>query len=383
MDLEIKKALETGLTEISNQLKKSIDTYDTELQKHGKATTELTGQIEDLAIRFKEIRDEFIDLAQKQTPGVKGVDKIETAGSEFVMSEAFKALQNTRQGSARVELKNTIVADTTTTQTFNRPGVVGGDFQPMTVRQLIPTIPVSSNSVSTLREASWTNNAAPVAQAALKPESDLVLEPYNVPVETIAHWVKVSKQLIQDAPAVRAYIDVRLRDGLAQAVERQLIIGDGVAPNLSGLTDAGNFTAYTATAGDNLVDAINRAKYARWGVGVIVDTVIVNPADWASVVLMREGNGTGQYLFGAPGTNAGTNPFGLNLVLSPHVPVGNFIVADLRGSTTIYQNEGAVVEMGFVNDDFTRNLVTIRAEERLGLAVEKPAGVLYGAFTTV
>lgn len=86
-------------------------------------------------------------------------------------------------------------------------------------------------------------------------------------------------------------------------------------------------------------------------------------------------------MYGAPGTNAGAQPFGVNVVMSPFMPAGQFLIGSLRGSAIIYQRQGAVVEMGYVNDDFTKNLVTIRAEERLGLGVDRPMGIMYGAIT--
>jgi HK97 family phage major capsid protein len=235
--------------------------------------------------------------------------------------------------------------------------------------------------VNALREATWNNSAAGVTQAAAKPESDITFEQYNVPVQTIAHWIKVSNQLLADAPAIAAYINTRLRDGLAQKVDSQLLNGTGTAPQLSGLTDSGNFTAYTATAGDNLVDAINRAKYQLWAIGRMPDTVIVNPADWSTMELTREGSGTGMYLYGLPGQLAGANPFGVRVVMSNNMGVGKFLIGSLNTSTVVYNRQGAVVEMGYINDDFTKNLVTIRAEERLGLGVERPSGILYGDFT--
>ena len=67
--------------------------------------------------------------------------------------------------------------------------------------------------------------------------------------------------------------------------------------------------------------------------------------------------------------------------MSPFMPAGQFLIGALRTSAIIYNRQGAVVEMGFVNDDFTKNLVTIRAEERLGLGVDRPAGIMYGAIT--
>lgn len=380
MSDELKSILENGLKGVQDQLQTKMAEYHSELEKHGKVATELTGKIDGLSGQYKELSDSLAELAQKQaaphTPGAP-----QSAGTEFVKSEQFKALAARTVDKVRFEVKNTVVADSTTTFPDQRPGIIPGSFAPLTIRQLIPTINVTSNAVNSLRESAWTNDAAEVAQGAAKPESDITFAPYNVVIETVAHWIKVSNQLLADAPAVAAYIDTRLRDGLAQRIDKQLLSGNGTSPNLSGLTDAGNFTAFTATSGANLVESINKAKYNRWAVGEVVDTVIVNPADWAAMEVLREGAGTGAYLYGAPGTVAGMNPFGLNVVLSANMTAGQFLIGNLRGASTIYQRQGAVVEMGFVNDDFTKNLVTIRAEERLGLAVDRPAAIMYGPIT--
>lgn len=377
MDIDQIKA---ALGEQSKALEAKMGEYHTELQKHGKVTTELTGQVDKLAGEYKSLSDALTDLAQKTAAPAQPTGPV-SAGNEFVKSEHFAQLAGGQRDKVRLEVKNTVVADSTTVMPEQRQGIIPGSFAPLTIRQLIPTIGVASNAVNSLRESSWTNDAAEVAQGSAKPESDIVFTPYNVVIETVAHWIKVSNQLLADAPAVAAYIDTRLRDGLAQRIDRQLLLGNGTSPNLSGLTDAGNFTAFTPSAGANLVESINKAKYNRWAVGEVVDTVIVNPADWAAMEVLREGAGTGSYLYGAPGTAAGLNPFGLQVVLSANMTAGSFLIGSLRGAATIYQRQGAVVEMGYINDDFTKNLVTIRAEERLGLAVDRPAAIMFGAIT--
>ena len=375
------------ITEVKGEIDKIAKAIDAKTAEHtaqveqfGKATTELTGQIDKLTEQYKGLKEQMIDLAQKQTPAA-GDGKSESAGMEFVSSEAYKSLASGQREKVRLEVKNTVLADGTTTFPMQRPGIIPGSFAPLTLRQLIPTIQVNVNSVKSLRELAWTNSAAEVAQGAAKPESALTFEEYDVPIQTIAHWIKVSNQLLADAPAVTAYIDTRLRDGLAQRVDRQLLLGDGTSPNLSGLTDAGNFTAFTAASGANLVESINKAKYDRWAVGETVDTAVVNPADWAAMELAREGAGTGAYLYGAPGVSGNMSAFGVQIVISANMPAGQFLVGSLRNAATIYQRQGAVVEMGFVNDDFTKNLVTIRAEERLGLAVDRPVAIMYGPIT--
>ena len=383
MSEDIKSIVEAGLAKVKavqDELKTAIDQHTTDIQVHGKSTTELTGKIDALSGQYKSLNDSLAELAQKHSALPASVTGV-SAGKEFISSEQFKALAARTVEKVRMEVKNTVVADGPTTFPDQRPGVIAGSFVPLTLRALIPTIQVTGNAVNSLRESSWTNNAAEVAQAAQKPESSIIFTPYNVVIETVAHFIKVSNQLLADAPAVAAYIDTRLRDGLAQRIDRQLLLGDGTSPNLSGLTDAGNFTAFTATAGANLIESINKAKYNRWAVGEVVDTVVVNPADWAAMEILREGTGTGAYLYGAPGAVGNMSPFGVQVVISANMPAGKFLIGSLRGAATIYQRQGAVVEMGFVNDDFTKNLVTIRAEERLGLAVDRPAAIMYGNIT--
>lgn len=371
---EIKSVLDKYGSTIETALAK----YDAQLSDMGKVDESIKNEVQALTEKFNA---EITEIAQKLDTAKKSSEASLTAGQEFVKSEQFKQLVAGQVQRARIDVKNTVVTGPTTTFPDQRPGVIPGNFLPLTVRQLIPTISVSSNMVNSLRELSFTNDAAETAEAAAKPESDITFEQYNVPISTVAHWIKVSNQLLADAPAVVAYIDTRLRDGLAQRIEQQLIIGNGTPPNISGLTDAGNFTAFTATVGANLVESINKAKYALWATGNAPDTVILNPADWAAMEVMREGTGTGAYLYGAPGTAAAMSVFGVQVVLSNHMPAGNFLIGALRSSATIYQRSGAVVEMGYVNDDFTKNLVTIRAEERLGLAVDRPAGIMYGPIT--
>lgn len=379
----ILKAIEDSVKatqeKLSAQLEAAMAKHAEEIQLHGKASEEAKAELKELSTRFEKT---VTELSQKMDGYKSGVLATPvSAGEEFVKSEMFKQLVEGNREKVRIEVKNTVTSGGTTVFPMQRPGVIAGDFAPVTIRQALRSIPVSTNMVNSLRELSWTNSAAEVSQGAAKPESDVTFEQYNVPITTVAHWLKVSNQLLQDAPAITAYINTRLRDGLEQRIDGQLLNGNGTSPNLSGLTDSGNFTAYTASSSDLLVDAINRAKYSMWARGRMPDTVIVNPADWGAMERTREGSGSGAYLYGMPGQMAGMNPFGLNVILSNNMTQGNFLVAALASSAVLYERVGAVIEAGFVNDDFQRNLLTLRAEERLGLGVDAPSGITYGAFT--
>jgi len=378
---ELIKALDDGLKSVedklSMKLESAIQKYEGQVSVYGKAQDEIKAEVKSLA---QDFQTGITEIAQKMENG-KPIEVAGSAGEEFVKSEQFKALLNGQVQRARLDVKATVTSDSTTVFPNQRPGVIRGNFLPLTIRELFTQIPVTSNLVNSLREASFTNAAAEVAQAAAKPESSATFEQYNVPITTVAHWIKVSNQLLADAPAIVAYIDSRARDGLAQRIDAQLLNGNGTTPNLSGLTDTGNFVAYTATASDLLVDAINRAKWALWATGNTPDTVIVNPADWGAMERTREGTNSGMYLYGAPGSDGMMNPFGMRIVISNNMTAGKFLVGAIANSTALYVRSGATVEMGYVNDDFTKNLVTIRVEERLGLGVERPSALLYGDFT--
>jgi HK97 family phage major capsid protein len=374
MELEIKSALDAHGKAIDTAMAK----YDAQVADLGKADELVKGELRALSEKFEST---ITEISQKMDSARKDAAPELSAGAEFVKSEQFKQLVAGQTQRARFEVKNTVTSGSTTVFPQQNPAVIRGNFLPLTIRELFRSIPVTSNMVNSLRESAFTNRAAEVSQGAAKAESDATFEQYNVPITTVAHFIKVSNQLLADSPAIIAYIDTRARDGLAQRIDAQLLNGNGTSPNLSGLTDSGNFTAYTATSGDLLVDAINRAKYALWATGNMPDVVIVNPADWGAMERTREGAGTGQYLYGTPGSMAGENPFGLRIVLSNNMAAGKFLVGAIDASSVLYTRQGATVELGYVNADFTNNLVTIRVEERLGLGVERPSAILYGDFT--
>lgn len=384
MSDELKTVIADGLRsvqeKIGGELQAAMTKFDGQLKEQGEVQTETRDAVQKLSVQYKEVDDRLRDIEQK---GVKmsGPAIGKTAGLLFTESPEFKSLSSGQREKVRVEVKATVVSDSTTVFPYQNPGIIGGAFVPLTVRDILTSVPISSNMANSLREASWTNSAAEVSQGAAKNESDISFEQYNVAITTVAHWIKVSNQLLADAPAIARYIDTRLRDGLAQRVDRQLLLGNGTSPNLSGFTDSGNYTAYTPTSDDLLVDAINRAKYTLWAAGYQPTAVVVNPADWGAMERARESAGGGMYLYGLPGMNAGTNPFGLRVVLSTHLTAGKILIGDFSNSATLWTREGVTVEMGYINDDFTKNLVTIRAEERLGLGVERAAAFRYGDFT--
>lgn len=279
----------------------------------------------------------------------------------------------TGQGGSPVENVDTLVP------TDRRPGIVPGAFRSLRIRDLLTTVPTTSNAWQFVRELLFTNNAAETAEGAAKPETVLTFEDATVNIRTIAHFIKASNQILADAPALRAYIDGRMRYGVELREETQIIAGNGTGQNISGMTASGNFTAFTPTTGETAIDSMNRAKYQILGADYPPTGFLLNPSDWSAIERLKDTQGA--YLVGDPFGQIVPMMWGLPVVASNSMVATNFMCADFATSYDYVERQNTVIDLGYVDDDFTKNLVTIRGEKRGALATVRPASTRYGALT--
>ena len=387
------KMVETALEGLQAKLDTALSQHNAEIEKHGKASTELTGKVDDLAQKHAEIHAKLQDMAQKQADGLKpGVAKAESLGSVVVKSDAYEALKRGDTSKAQVEVKNTIIGSGGSpldpvdiiVSPDRQPGIVPGAFRSLSVLDFVSVATTSSNQVYYTQEESFVNRAAEQVEGASKAETDLTFKLIEEPVRTIAHWLKLSRQVLDDAPALEAYVNLRLVHGVQRRLQFQILRGNGTSPNLAGLSASGRHTAFVPTSGDTALDSINRAKYAVIGADFQPNVVFINPADWGSIERAKIEGAAYALGDGAAVTyvNNGLNPlvWGLNVVPSNDVESGKFYVAD-SSAFQLWTRQGVNVEMGFINDDFTKNLMTIRAELRGAMAVYQPTAVRYGDLT--
>ena len=391
MSEQLIKAVEDGLKAVETKLGVQLASYEGQLKETGDVARKTAEDVKSLAERHQELAGALTELAQKgvkleQKPAVKSI------GQEFIESAAFKAFKDGGSTKARIELKNTILGEAGSPQdpvdtivpADRMAGIVGGAFRALNLLDFVPQGMTSSNSVEYTRELSWTNDAAETAEGGAKPESDLTFELVNAPVRTIAHWIKVSKQVLDDAPALASYVDRRLRHGVQVRLQNQIVAGNGTSPNLSGILDSGNYTAVTAATGDNALDFANRLKYAVIGADYAPSFFLVNPTDWGAMERLKKGTSDDSYI-GAEGAigylQNGLVPllWGLPVVMSNSITSGQMICA-ASDAMMLWNRQGVAVEM-FEQDDTNvqKNLVTIRAEMRAAFSIFRAAAVRAGS----
>lgn len=377
----------TKQAEADAAVKASIDAADGEAKQAAEAAMKAVAEVEKVAANLIEIEQRIAESALNNNDV-----PFQSVGQIVIASEAYKALNLSAGQTPGSDFRLRVEANTLTGQTGSppentdtlvptdrRPGIVPGAFRTLRVRDLIPTVPTTSNAWQFVRELLFTNNAAETAEGAAKPESVLTFEDATVNIRTIATFIKASNQILADAPALRAYIDNRLRYGVELREETQIVAGDGTGQNISGMTASGNFTAFTPTSGDTAIDSLNRAKYAILGADYMATGILLNPSNWGTIERLKATDGA--YLVGDPFGQITPIMWGLPVVASNSMTANKLFVADFMTSYEYVERQTTVIDIGFVNDDFTKNLVTIRAEKRGALATIRPASTRYGDLT--
>jgi HK97 family phage major capsid protein len=338
--------------------------------------------------------DRLVALEQKLVKNIMdGKEAPKSFGHLVVEDQSFKAFQSGQAGKCRIVLKNgfnvqanTIVgqsgspaANNDTLSPAERRGIVGGAFQQLRAKDLIPQGNTNANAVEFTRELAFTSNAAGVAEGASKPQSSLTFELYSAPVVTIASWLKVSTQVRDDAPALIAYIENRLRYGIELAEDIQIIRGTGTQ-DLIGMITSPNLTAFTPTSGDTAIDSASRAFRALDAAGYPATGIIMNPATWGKIERLK--STTSEYLVGSPFGQIVPTLWGKPVVLSSSMTADKLLTAAFNMAFLYLTRQETVVEM-FEQDDTNvqKNLITIRAEKRAALGGLRPASVRYGNLT--
>lgn len=371
---------------IAEDVKGRIDTNENVTQ----AAKELADQA---IIGMNEAKARLDELEQKLDLEQNGnAPKIKSLGQSFVegSEDEIKALASGR-GRFRKDIKAIISALTTDADGSagdllvpQRGPLVTPVTRRMTIRDLLMPGRTGSNSIQYPKETGFTNNAATVSETSgpAKPQSEIKFDLETVSVTTVAHWVLATRQILEDAPMLQSYIDGRLRYGLAYAEEQQLLNGDGLGTNLSGIvTQATAFASPVAvnTALNTKVDVIRVAMLQAALAELPASGVVLNPVDWAEIELTKTQDGA--YLFANPQGSVDPRLWGLPVVATPAMTATDFLIGAFNMGAQIFDRADASVEVSTEDsDNFRKNLVTVLAEERLALAVYRPEAFITGDF---
>ncbi len=268
--------------------------------------------------------------------------------------------------------------------------IIKTEDRPLRVRGLLTVGSTGSDTIEYLEET-FDNQAAGVPEVfvspATKPKSDIRYEEKTAVVKQIAHYIRVSNKMMEDAPQLQLAIDSRLSYGLDKEEEDQLLWGTGASNDLTGILNTSGIqdyaTAIHAIRGlgtDTLLDKIRRSRTNVEMEFLEASGVVLHPLDYEEIELLKGSDE--RYIWVTVPDGGGARVWRLPVVETVAVasPAGtgerHCLVGAFKMGAAIFDRTGTNIEIGYANDDFITNYKRVRAEKRLALIVWRPAAFI-------
>lgn len=384
------KAIEKNIVKKFDDIQAATAQANAELKELGEVKIETKAKLEALAGQYDELYNRVQAVEQKGAITTQQ-DSAYNLGEEFIKSDAFQAMQSGVAGRARMEVKTAIINATGQNQPLvnsdrDMSGIYTTPNRNLRIRDLIRSRPTSSNLIEFTRENAFTNNAGPTVSGSpqafenvTKPESANTFTLVNVPVVTLAHFIPASVQVLEDSPMLASHINGRLMYGLKLKEETQILLGTGSNGQLNGLyTQATAYTVASPTRTneiDILRDAIKQAQVSEYS----PDFIVLNPVDWFDIEIRKVGTSDARYVVGDPNNMRPYSLWGLPVIVTNSLTSGTFLMGSSMAAE-IADRQQAVVEASREDStNFQKNMVTIRAEERLALCVFRTEAFIKGS----
>ncbi|KHN50716.1 phage major capsid protein [Pectobacterium fontis] len=393
---DILKKVTASIEEATGKFNAKAEEALDEAKKSSKLSEETKAAVDKMASEFnaltaaeKTLKAALGELEQHvaQMPLANAKQVIESVGQQVISAEALKTFAASVAASQRLSIPvkaamissdvpgNIVAPD-------RLPGIDTAPKQRLFIRDLIAPGTTGSNTIYWVQQTGFTNNAAAVAENTTKPYSNIEFEEKITPVRTIAHLFKASKQILDDFAQLQSQVDAEMRYGLKYVEEQEILFGDGTGVHLEGIIpQASAYSAAFQVEKQNGIDdlrlAMLQAQLARFP----ASGHVLHFIDWAKIELTKDS--LGRYILANPAALTGPTLWGLPVVATEATAFqGKFLTGAFSAGAQVFDREETNVVISTENaDDFEKNMITIRCEERLALAVKRPEAFVYGSFT--
>lgn len=401
---ELVQGVKSGLESFKTDASKSI----TEQKAALDALREQVEKIEKLdgvakAADVEQVRKDFDELAAKLNEG-GFKDKKEKKTLRQLMAEGVEkhkeVLQGVQAGSLQgkgnyvIEL---VEKDMSYAQNFEdhdiftadiRNQVIQSPLDPFQARQIIGVGSTTGDVVHFPKltgkigsgPAPWAYGTGDGGATVAKPEFSPTFEPYSTPVEWIAGIIRVPIQMLQDLSWLTSFLQTWGVRQLADEETNQVFNGNGSSPNLTGILDV----APTYGGGySNPIEILVDATLGTLGASNYVAThIVMNPQDVVPIILNKASQ-SGVYNLpnGAVGVvNGRLTINGLSVVVTNKIAQGTWLAGDFRQAQIVQRMAPQLRFFEQDVDNVQKNMITVRVEERIALAIFDENAFVQGAF---
>jgi len=351
---------------------------------------EMMSKVKDLETKGEEVNSLKSNLEEVASK----VLELETKGSTKAETESLKSILNSKKedlakmkeksgSSVQFVLKaaGTMALSTNTTgqipQAERESGITRIVRRNPFILELVNVGTIMSNVWEWVEQKNADGGAALTAEGAAKSQADFDLVVASANVKKVTSYIKVTKEMLDDVELMRSEIDQELTELIQLSVDEKLLSGAGGA-DIVGINL--NATAYAAGAFALAIPTPNNFDVLRTAINQVrvnlfePTYIVMHPTDVTSMDLAKASDG--HYVLPPFASNDGTIVSGIRVVANTGVAIDNFLVGDFTKAGVRFK-EGLTINVGYENDDFTKNLVTILAEVRF---VQRVKSNHYGAF---
>ena len=301
----------------------------------------------------------------------------------------------------------------------------GGDHSPVQVVDLLHSGPMAGKTISYWVETTYDNNAAARNEGDQAAESAYGLDERTITPSSIAHFLPLTEEALEDRMELDDYIDYVMPLGVLQNIDKEIQVGNGTTPNIRGILSymgQGGSGAYSDTldidrlklpalSGESSASTVNWSKVSNpWdlfldlrlkgmdhGYGILgmqrPNIAVAHVNLWGACLKSKpgltgtasNGDSAGYYVGGPENGSLFNTPWGMQLRVSSNVSeavsanntaggheMSAFVFDNMPMFSKLYYRHGIRVRFGMVNDDFRRFKVSVRAEARIALAIKRP-----------
>lgn len=393
---ELLKSLKAQIEKANSDFNAKAESALTEAQKAGGLSAETKEAVDKMALELnalreaeKTIKSAMGELEQHiaQMPLQSAMKAAQSFGQQLISAEVLKDINSSIQGNKRISvpvqaaLISTGVAEGVV-EPHRLPGVDVAPKQRLFIRDLIAPGKTQSPAIFWVQQTGFTNKAAVVPENTTKPYSDIEFATKITPVTTIAHMFKASKQILDDFSQLQSLVDAEMRYGLKFVEEQEILFGDGSGAHLHGIIPQASkykpeFSVEKQNGIDDLRLAMLQSQLARFP----ASGHVLHFIDWAKIELTKDS--LGRYILANPASLTGPTLWGLPVVATETAAFkGKFLTGAFNAGAQLFDREETNVVISTENaDDFEKNMISIRCEERLALAVKRPEAFVYGDFS--
>tara|TARA_R100000426_G_scaffold22576_3_gene19435 strand:+ start:734 stop:1963 length:1230 start_codon:yes stop_codon:yes gene_type:complete len=372
------------MSELSSDQKEEIKKRNDELATLGDKITELQ-ELEEVKIANNDDIEASKKVSGMPVYGEPEVEAPKSLGQQFLESKAYNSFVESGIKNIPFEAKTTVTTSVWTRDTIYQQVIPAIEPDPNPALDLVDSINTDQNTYYFLQESS-TNNAAEKAEAAAAPEDAFSYTAVTAPVRKFITTLPITAELLEDQAGARAYFDGRLANHVMQRLEKQFLVGGGVAPDIKGLTQHAGINTITYTAGAYPANVGGKLRTILQGIKDIEvngklapDAILMSPAAYEALAGQVDGNNN--FMLGASASSGSPTIWGLPVVKSSQiggavsttidVVVGKF-GGSLAANHIFRRGMELQISDSAADGDFGKDILTVKASLRYALAVYKP-----------